>query len=403
MTNSNPKWSSKKTLLAQLQKSWDKGILLRDCIENNNLFPMPLKFKSPGSNALAHEFDAVRCWVAEIQRLSAYRIVYKTRYHRIIGENSLPCEAWVDTRKVAIELLGKQPQLDAFLRLLNTTRKRAPWLIDWVRQFPFKALNLSESWSKLIDFICWRQQHPQPGIYLRQVSLRGIDSKFIEQHRSTLAQLLDLSLPPSQINREKIGSRQFPQRYGFRNKPPRLRFRPLDARLALLPGTDHDISLSVDDANALQLKPQFINHIQHIFITENEINYLSFPPANNSVVIFGAGYGFEALEKIGWLGQRQIFYWGDIDTHGFAILDQLRSKFPNAQSLLMDEPTLVHHREFWGEEDKPRNGGLQRLNPSEQKLYQSLIYNTHHPRLRLEQERISFEYLMASLPKIRAD
>lgn len=38
----------------------------------------------------------------------------------------------------------------------------------------------------------------------------------------------------------------------------------------------------------------------------------------------GAGYGWQALAQAKWLNQCEIYYWGNLDTHGFAILDRLR-------------------------------------------------------------------------------
>ena len=86
----NSPWSDKKALLIQLQKLWDRGILLQEHLCNSDLFPKRLIFKSPDSNALANEFDAVRCWISETQKLSGFRVVYKTVRHRVIGENDVP-------------------------------------------------------------------------------------------------------------------------------------------------------------------------------------------------------------------------------------------------------------------------------------------------------------------------
>jgi len=394
------KWTSQKSLTTQLEKLWCRGLLLKAFIDASEIFPLRLVFKSPDSKDLTHEFNAVRNWVAEIQKLNGYRIVYKTIRHRVTGENTLPCEAWVDTPEAAASLLNRRPEVAAFSNLLEHTRQRADWLIDWIRQYPLKALTLVDSWSKLLDFVLWCQQHPRPDIYLRQVNLPGIDSKFIEQHRSVLTQLLDLSLPASQINREASGIKNFEQRFGFRHKPGRVRFRLLDPALTLLPGTDYDISISAADFNALSQKHEFSDRIQHVFITENEVNFLAFPPRQNSLVIFGGGYGFEALAQAAWLLHTSIFYWGDIDTHGFAILDQLRSKFPYVQSLLMDEATLLDHRLFWGKESKAENRVLPRLTSEEQTVYAALVCNTHQTNLRLEQERIPFNYLIAAVADI---
>ncbi|MDT8385735.1 MAG: DUF3375 family protein [Gammaproteobacteria bacterium] len=101
--------------------------------------------------------------------------------------------------------------------------------------------------------------------------------------------------------------------------------------------------------------------------------------------------------RAAWLASVAIFYWGDIDTHGFAILDQLRGKFPHVRSLLMDERTLMAHREFWGMEKSPGTRELHRLDADEQDLYQALIHHQHQPHLRLEQERIQFDVVLATL------
>lgn len=95
--------------------------------------------------------------------------------------------------------------------------------------------------------------------------------------------------------------------------------------------------LALDAESFARLDPK----VARVFITENEINFLAFPPIENSLVIFGAGYGFEMLRKAEWLARCHIHYWGDIDTHGFAILDQLRSQFDHVESLLMDRDTLL--------------------------------------------------------------
>lgn len=40
-----------------------------------------------------------------------------------------------------------------------------------------------------------------------------------------------------------------------------------------------------------------------------------------------------------------VHYWGDLDTHGSAILDRLRAWLPQTRSFLMDRETLLDHRE----------------------------------------------------------
>ena len=266
-----------------------------------------------------------------------------------------------------------------------------------MKKHPIKALALAEEWQRLLDVVDWMFNNPRPGIYLREVDIAGIDSKFIEAHRGILINLLDLVLPRQSINEQARGVSQFAQHYGFRQKPLRVRFRILDKTILLFPGVDQDITLTQRDFQQLGQHSAFQGKIRKVFITENEINFLSFPAHADSMVLFGAGYGFEMLSAIVWLERCRIYYWGDIDTNGFAILDQLRSKFPEAQSLLMDEETFLAHRYSWGVENTPRYSELKRLTSAENRLYQALCDGDFGKNLRLEQEKISFNYLRQAL------
>ena len=96
----------------------------------------------------------------------------------------------------------------------------------------------------------------------------------------------------------------------------------MDSRM---PGTDRRCIVSWMAAqSSADTKTAAALPARRVFITENETNFLAFPPAADAMVVFGAGYGWEALARASWLHRCQLHYWGDIDTHGFAILDQLR-------------------------------------------------------------------------------
>jgi len=251
-----------------------------------------------------------------------------------------------------------------------------------------RALALADDWPLLIDIVAWMREHPRPGMYLRQVDIPGVHSKFIESHRSVLMELLDLVLPEDAVDREAGGVSGFCRRYGFLDKPVRVRFRILDDALAVFPtGTDQDIAVTHDTFAGLDLP------VENVFITENEVNFLAFPAAARSMVIFGAGYGFDMLAQARWLSDRRLFYWGDIDTHGFAILDQIRGFFPHARSLLMDRNTLMAHKSLWGREPRQETRELSRLDLDEKALYEDLRYNRLSDHLRFEQERVGFDWV----------
>jgi hypothetical protein len=229
-------------------------------------------------------------------------------------------------------------------------------------------------------------------VFLRQVDLPGVHSKFIEAHRGVLAELLDRVLPGPAVDGGASGLAGFCRRYGFRDKPLRVRFRILDPRAAWFPGgQDQDITLTREDFSRLNIP------VATVFITENEINFLAFPGVAGAMVVFGAGYGFENLASASWLRGKTLRYWGDIDTHGFAILNGLRGILPHAESFLMDQGTLLSHRPLWGREAVPETCDLGRLTPEESDLYDRLRHNHWGERVRLEQERVGFHHLAAAL------
>ena len=91
------------------------------------------------------------------------------------------------------------------------------------------------------------------------------------------------------------------------------------------------------------------------------------------------------------LAEADAHYWGDLDTHGFAILDRLRA-------WLMDRPTLLEHQDRWGREPSPTSASLRHLTPDEAALYEDLVSDRFAERLRLEQERINWAWVQERLP-----
>ncbi len=391
-------WTTVKDLRQQVVQLWDKGQLLSSMLdEERDFFPKRLVLKTPSSKELSERYAEVRQWIAALQSAQGLRLEMQTIRHKILGENSLPKAVWLDDLEQAVSLIGKKQATQQFAKLITLTREHQPVLLSWLKSQPLKALALFDEWPRLLTVIDWLQKNPQPGIYIRQADIRGVDTKFIERHRGVLISLLDISLASEHVNAACRGVSQFEARYGFLQKPVRVRFRLLDRNLRLVPGNHQDITLTKQDFSALAADESIQTQIDNIFITENEINFLAFPPVKNSLVLFGAGYGFEALAEANWLFDKKIYYWGDIDTHGFAILSQFRSHFPNAQSLLMDTETLLTHQEFWEQESHPEIKDLAHLNAEEQRLYNDLRDNRFAPQLRLEQEKIAFNWILQYL------
>ncbi len=382
-------WTTPVDIAGQLRKLWDQGTILAAMASGEEIFPRRLVLKKPKPTEMSERFAEVRAWISRLEgEAKHYRVVRREINHRTLGANAVPAEVWVDSLAACLALIGKRREAERFTEVVALTGKRFPQLVAWLVKRPLQGLALAGDWPHLLDIVSWLLAHPRPDIYLRQVDIAGVHSKFIEGHRGVLAELFDLVLTPENIDETRRGGAGFCRRYGFRDKPARVRFRLLDPSLSLLTGSiDQDFTVTEETFARLNLP------VKRVYITENEINFLAFPPAADSLVIFGAGYGFGILANAAWLHTCNMHYWGDIDTHGFAILDQLRALFPAAHSFLMDRDALLAHRLHWGQERQPSHGELSRLTPEEQLLYDDLRCDRLAARLRLEQERIGFAWV----------
>lgn len=398
-------WTGPRELRSQVERLWRSGKLLALPLSGEQPFPLRLVLKTPSARQLPERFTEVRAWLAELEAGAGhYRLVAGTVNNRVLGTNTLPAEAWVDTREAALAWLGKRREAQLFDEVVALTRQRQPELLAWLERRPLRALELAAEWERLLAVAAWLRERPRPGLYLRQVDLPGVDTKFIERHKGVLAELFDLALPAAAIDAGSVGASQFEQRYGFRAKPARVRFRLLDPALAaaVMPplralGDVAGMEATVTAEAFAALHPP----VQHVFITENEVNFLAFPPVPAGMVVFGAGYALEA-SAASWLQGVRVHYWGDIDTHGFAILDRLRAALPAVTSLLMDRATLEAHRGQWSVEPRPHARQLARLSEAEAALYDDLRSGRLGEGVRLEQELVGFGTLERALERVAA-
>lgn len=385
-------WTTAADLRAQVVRLWERGLLLSAAAGQGDPFPWRLQLKCPSSGEIAGRFEEVRPWAAALRGAPHVRIEMRSFNHRIFGQNALPCEAWLDSLDDALALVGKREAARRFRHMLELASPRMPVLQPWLLRRPLRSLELEGAWPQLLAVVEWCSKHPQPGTYLRQADVPGVHTKFIETHRGVLGELLDLALPPESVDQRFTGVAGFARRYGFLDKAPRVRFRMLDPDLAVIAGhSAADVSVDAATFAGLSLP------VRRVFVTENEVNYLSFPATPGSMVLFGAGYGWEMLADTQWLHDVQVWYWGDIDTHGFAILHQLRERLPHAKSFLMDRDTLIAHSHAWTTENSPASHALPLLTVREQEVYDLLRHDSLAKNLRLEQELVGYTWLAAAV------
>jgi len=397
-------WTRPDDLVAQVERLWAQGRLLSaapcldDPVADNSAalrFPLTLRLRRPTPGELGQRFEAIRAWIKALEEGSkaisgtGYEIAWEEINTRQLGRNRLPVSVSLPARAHALALIGKTAAAEDFDRIARRTIRQFPQLRDWLRRRPLLALEHAPDWQGVLDCLAWFCANPRPGIYLRQIDVAGIDSKFIEARKGLLAELLDIVLPATAIDASASGAKGFEARYGLRAKPALVRFRILDPRHAL--GGITDLTVPAGEFAKLTLG------IARVFVVENEITGLAFPPVEGSLVVLGLGHAVALIGAARWLADCDLIYWGDLDTHGFAMLDRLRSVFPQCRSLLMDRATLLAHGAMWTIEAAPHVGALDLLSEPEAALYAELRYDRLGRSVRLEQERIGFDWVRRAI------
>lgn len=370
-------WTTPHDITAAVRRRWDDGSLLRSHASAVSVQPIDLPLRGPRPSQIGDDLNAVREWIAALEAGSRAGTRYELRWQQVggrrIGRNELPARAVISSLEQAWALLGVSGSVRRFDEILAMAHGRQA-VLAWVLEHPHRALELYDEWSAVVAAYGWLDEHRDEARYLREISAPGVDTKFAERHRGTLAPMLGVS---STAGGFRAG-------LGLRGKPELVRIRAsVDLQL---PGTLSEIAVRATELAQLDIHPA------RALVIENEITYLSADVPDDGIVLWGKGFDVDNVGRLPWLSGADVVYWGDLDTHGFAILNQLRAWLPQTRSALMDRETLLVHRDRWVREDRPTHAALTRLTRQEADLYADLVGDAFGEKVRLEQERVDWEW-----------
>ena len=312
-----------------------------------------------------------------------YSIEYqkvKTRKH---GEQDIPVSISFMTERDYLKFIGKEQETVNFRRDVEKILSVFPELYEWIRRFPDKILYNHKVWGDLLKVCTYFKNNPNPQLYIRELPVQ-VDTKFIERNKGIIKELLDIVIAES-VN---TGESRFEARFNLRYDEPLVRFRVLDKTLsqALFSGVD-DLSVPISQFQKVEIL------VEVVYIVENKMNMLTFPPIHKSIVVWGHGFGVDILKDVPWLKSKKIFYWGDLDAHGFQILSEIRMHFPQVKSFLMDRATFdLFYEDAVGTETNVEKELC--LTQEEKDMFEYVKENN----FRLEQEKIPFDYVSSRIP-----
>lgn len=365
-------------------------------------WPWTIPLGIPTEPAALRQVDAVRHWASAWRAWrGAGTLRWTERRWRVLGTQSLPESLTLEGPHEAAAWLG---ELDRWTRAGQRQRQLT-------QRWPQLAPRLPSCFTMLADYdeddyerlqlvLEWLAAHPASGLYPRQIPVAGVDTKWMETRKGMLGALVACLLPATgaddDVGADNCGGdgsgSDFLAMCGLRRPPATARMRILDPALRTLMRGVGDICAPVEELAALDLP------VSTVLVVENLQSGLALPDLPGAVAFIGLGYGVDVLGKLAWLRAARGIYWGDIDTHGYAILHRARCHLPQLQSMLMDETTLRRYPRLWGSEGSQHGASqLDLLNAQEQAVYQALKSQAWGQNLRLEQERIPWPDVCAAL------
>lgn len=342
-------------------------------------WPLRVGLAAPGERDAAAHWEAFEAWRGAWRDWHGGEVECTERHWSLLGVQTVPQTlSFADAATVAA-VLDETARWERASARFDRWQARWPGLAGSLQHhFDLLADIDADEFARCEAMLAWLARHPASGLFIRQLPVAGLDTKWLETRTGILGEWL-------QALGDAAAPRDFWHASGLRREPDRIRLRLLDPALRRRVGGLSDLQAPIDEVAALDLP------VRDVFIVENQQTGLAFGDLPDTAVVLARGYAVERLPELGWLTAANVHYWGDLDTHGLAILGRVRGHLPQTTSLLMDAATLLAHRALWVEEPQPHAAArIDHLTAEEQALYADLRGDRWGVRVRLEQERIGW-------------
>jgi hypothetical protein len=315
--------NSPEELALRLTRQWHNPHLREQRLLSTKAWPLEMAIGRPDAREFTNESDRVFQHIQNWRKVSVGEVEWIQQKYREAGEAvSIPRYWRINKPSEWVQATGN-PQVESDYELLSRLVAQADPLFHplLIRQLS-RIRVLSE--SELIQ-VSQAALKLAPGCAqgkpLRAISIIGGDSKFIERNRRLLTGMLDLRFE-DQVS--EMG---------------------LEAFLGAVSEKDHWLLLAPLSPDLLPYKQLRIRATElmrrplnagRILIVENEQCLYQLPHVPDCIAVLGAGLNLSWMQAE-WLIERQLAYWGDLDTWGLAMLGKARAHQRHVQPLMMEQ------------------------------------------------------------------
>jgi hypothetical protein len=371
---------------------------LRAIISGENVFPKIIR----SDKSVSKDFIESGKQKAELIEQSkdrkgfGFTIKYRTVNTKQHSIQDMIDEISFETEIDFLKFIRKESEVATYKKSVSQILNQFNELNEWVKKYPLKVVQFTDSWHELLSVLKYFKLNPNPNLYIRELPVR-VHTKFIENNKGILFELLNIVLPSQNINQEFTTAKDFEKRFGLKFNQSQIRIRVLDKSISdkHLSGLS-DITVTEEEFCNLQIPCEKVFILENKTNFSNLMNFLTLPQIKNTIGIFGSGFKVGNLKTALWLVEKEIIYWGDIDTHGLQILSQIRGYFKRTKSTMMDFETLNAFKDDWSKGEPTTTNTLPNLTSEEKELFAFVKAGN----IRLEQEKICQEFVLKQVTKI---
>ncbi|MEC9360190.1 MAG: DUF3322 domain-containing protein [Pseudomonadota bacterium] len=371
-------------------REWDNKSNWRARLSGERRFPLQIKLQAPTGPQAAGDMTRFQAFVHQ-WRLFQYQSAVHWSWMTIrgFGAQEMPDYLQITDLSVLAAILG-----DDVAAFHAEWERREQCLIDVSPALKTAAADACFDLMALqptdFDELCRLLPQLSKGMgcggYVRALALHGVGTKFIESNAPVVERLVDAL--------HGLGGSDLYGWLGVALKP---------TGTIVVRGMSGSIRQQLGNLRTVWVDGRELMHLQvdatHLLIIENEQPAYVVLDMPGTVVIAGCGYQLDWL-RAPWVGRMNIGYWGDLDSHGFDMLELAREYQPLIRSVMMDSETLEAHPHASAE---PSGATVNRgrLTAEEVRVMEALQARPAEQR-RLEQEKLPAQFVQARLATWRA-
>jgi hypothetical protein len=357
---------------------------LKSIINNDTYFPLEIKGnKQISTQEYSKAFEAFTTFYNNSKEKKGYGYSFEYEKTKKIKITRI----YFETEEDYLKFIEKESQTNSFKNNIKTLRSTLDisdeTLISNVSKISKWDVKFCTNIARISSFII---NNPQSNLYQRELPI-AVHTKFLEKNITVITSFISNFIPLKNVDNkyQKLGLLDKSFLIKIRSTSP---FKIFDSK--------NNLSCS---SETITLTPKEFEQFKHssktIFVVENETTFYNFPIKENELCLYSGGFSILSFKNNSYLRENSLFYFGDLDEHGFAIFSMFKDVYPNAKSIFMNMKCLMEFKKYKAE-GKEYKGSLQNLNNEEETCFKYL----KETNSRLEQEKIPTSYIKKELDHI---